>query len=254
MLDRAQSLLLTGLISIGYDDRFLVAPESVAVVGLAKLGFKLVSVIYGTDFSGLPGEQTQPYGTISTGPDGTTYVAIRGTDGIEEWLEDAFAFPETYPIFPPNVRVHKGFADVYRTLRVGPEIGAKALLDATTALITPKVIVTGHSLGGALSYLLGAHLGYSCSHLETFEAPRVGDANFCNWMDSRVLSHFRHVIMGDVVPHAPPELMRYTHAGVEVDHDPTPLGAIPDDPLKRLSFLHVLGSVQALLGITPSSA
>ena len=169
MPERAQSILLTKLISLGYDDRFLVAPEAVATVGLAAIGFTLVSVVYGTDFKGMFGQETVPYGTISKDASGKVYIAFRGTDDAKEWLEDGFAIPETATIFPPNVRVHKGFTDVYQTLRIGQTGDSMPL----AAFLRAKDMstVTGHSLGGALAYLLGAHLGPSCAYLETFEAP-----------------------------------------------------------------------------------
>lgn len=253
MPDRAQSLLLCDLIALGYDDRFLVAPEAVAKVALAKVGFTLVSVVYGTDFNGLFGQETVPYGVVAKDGAGKVYVALRGTDDAKEWLEDGFAIPETATIFPPNVRVHKGFTDVYQTLRIGQTGDSMPL----AAFLRAKDMstVTGHSLGGALAYLLGAHLGPSCAYLETFEAPRVGDQAFCQWMDSRCPSHYRDVIVGDVVPHAPPEILGYRHAGVEIDMDPAPLLPLPSgNSLEALAAraraLHVLTSVQAILGFT----
>ena len=246
MPDAANSLLLTDLIAVGYADGFLADPVSTAQ-RLLPAGFTLISPIYGTDFNGLPGQETVPYGIVATGPDAKTYVGIRGTDDAKEWLEDGFAFPESCALFPPNVRVHKGFADVYQTLAIDPKIDARHVSLAITGFNTPGVIVTGHSLGGALAYLLAAHLGLVVTLCETFESPRVGDTNFCNWMDSRVLQHFRHVIVGDLVPHAPPEIMRYTHAGVEIDHNPDLLRPLPADPIKHFAALHVLDSVRALL-------
>lgn len=246
MIPKAQSLLLTDLIAIGYDDRFLVAPEAVAKVRLAALGFSLVSVVWGVDFKGLFGQERVPYGLIATDPQGQPYCAIRGTDDAKEWLEDAWAFPEPWPFAEAGVHTHKGFTDVYQTLC--DDTGTPLL-----AVLAPmEVIVTGHSLGGALAYLIGAALGQSCSLLQTFEAPRAGDKAFCNWMDGRVKAHFRTVIVGDLVPHAPPELLGYSHAGIEIDMDPAGL-AIPADtlPLDRARFLHVLPSVQRLIASMP---
>ena len=74
-------------------------------------------------------------------------------------------------------------------------------------------------------------------------------------MDSRCPSHYRDVIVGDVVPHAPPEILGYRHAGVEIDMDPAPLLPLPSgNSLEALAAraraLHVLTSVQAILGFT----
>lgn len=249
MPDRAQSLLLTRLIAIGYDDRFLVAPEAVATVGLAAIGFTLVSVVYGTDFKGMFGQETVPYGTISRDASGKVYIAFRGTDDAKEWLEDGWAFPEVTTLFPVTVKTHKGFTDVFQTLVSGD---SKPLSRALAENAQTALTVTGHSLGGALAYLLGASLGNMCSYLETFEAPRVGNAAFCAWMDSRCPSHYRDVIVGDLVPHAPPEVLGYRHAGVEIDLDPAPLLPLPSgNSLEALAArsraLHILTSVQSIL-------
>lgn len=242
MPSQAQSILLTRLIALGYDDRFLGAPEAVAKVGLAALGFDLVSVIWGTDFKGLFGQERVPYGTVSRGPNGHTFVALRGTATIEEWLEDGWAIPEPWP-FPasPDVRTHKGFTDLFETLTDGLNRPILGLLSGG------GVIVTGHSLGAALATLLAAALGPSCSYCETFEGPRVGNDAFCRWMDSRVVSYFRDVIIGDIVPHAPPENLGYFHPGVEIDLDPTGVIPLTLDPKEYLESHHVLKSVQALL-------
>ena len=245
MPDKAQSLLLTRLIAIGYDDRFLAAPEPVAKVGLATLGFDLVSIIWGTDFKGLFGQERVPYGTVSRGPNGYTFVALRGTADAKEWIEDAWAFPEQCPFGPAGVQTHKGFTDLYETLADGQ---GKSLYGA---LGCGGVTVTGHSLGAALATLLAAHLGPLCAYCETFEGPRVGDQAFCQWMDGRVSSHFRDVIIGDVVPHAPPEALRYGHAGVEIDFDPTPIVIPPGTDWEgHLRLLHILTSVQTVLQTT----
>lgn len=248
MPDRAHSLLLTDLIAVGYDDRFLVAPEAVAEVRLAALGFTLLAVIYGDDFKGLFGQETVPYGVVAKDSAGGVYVAIRGTDDLKEWLEDGFAFHESTPFAPAGsgVQGHKGFVDLYLTLRNATGTPLKALVSP----LQPQV--TGHSLGAALATCLASDLGPSCAYCETFEGPRVFNKEGAAWMDSRLPSHFRDVIVGDVVPHAPPEILRYDHAGVEIDFDPAPLGPLPSgDSLEAIAtrkrLLHILDSVQTLL-------
>ena len=242
MPDRAQSILLTRLIALAYDDRFLVAPEAVAKVALAALGFDLVSVVWGTDFLGLFGQERVPYGTVSRGPNGHTYVALRGTATVKEWLEDCWAVPEPWPFSQdPGVHTHQGFTDLFETLS---DSQGKGLLGA---LAGEQVIVTGHSLGAALAALCAAALGASCAYCETCEGPRVGNEAFCKWMDGRVPAYFRDVIIGDVVPHAPPENLGYFHPGVEIDLDPSGVIPLTLDPEEYLKTHHVLTSVQLLL-------
>jgi len=154
MPNRASDLVLTRLIAPGYAPGFLTSPAAVADAALPP-GFTLLEVIYGTDFKGLPGQTVTPYGTVSTGPDGQTYVALRGTDSAEEWLSDGWAVPEPWPFAATGGRTHKGFTDVYQTLTAGGQ-PLQGYLEALGGLI----VVTGHSLGAALANLLAAALGW----------------------------------------------------------------------------------------------
>ena len=239
MIDKASSLLLCRLIGIGYAPTFLGAPEPTANAMLPT-GFSLVGIIWGTDFKGLFGQERVPYGTLSQGPDGQTYVALRGTDSVKEWISDGWAVPEPWPFSQdPAVHTHQGFTDIFQTLT----LGEKPLLGALDGL---KPLVTGHSLGGALAALLAPALGNGASCGVTFEAPRVGNGEFAAWSDRRVLT-YRYVIIGDVVPHAPPENLGYYHAGLELDLDPAGVIPLTLDPETYLLSHHQLAYVQELL-------
>lgn len=237
MLDKASNLLLTQLIAPGYMPGFLGSPAETAAGALDTLGFDLVGVVQGIDFKGLFGQEAVPYGVVAKQRlTGALFCAIRGTDSVKEWLEDGWAVPEPWPFAG---HTHKGFTDIYETLTVS---GVKL----ATFLADSGVTVTGHSLGAALAHLLAADLGKSCRACVSFEGPRVGDGEFCAWMDSRVLT-YRYVIIGDVVPHAPPENLGYTHPGIEIDLDPAGLIPLTLDPEVYLLSHHQLAYVQALL-------
>lgn len=238
MIDRAKSLLLTYLIAPGYAPGFLAAPLQIADIALARLGFDAVDVVYGIDFKGLFGQERVPYGIIARcSSTGQVYCALRGTDSFQEWLEDGWAIPEPWPFAG---HTHKGFTDVYQTLTVGS-------VKLSDYLADKNAIVTGHSLGAALATLLAASLGKLCQLCVTFEGPRVGDLGFCEWMDERLTSFFRYVIIGDIVPHAPPENLGYFHAGTEIELDPAGILPLTLDPKVYLESHHILTSVQTLL-------
>ncbi|MBE9069726.1 lipase family protein [Leptolyngbya cf. ectocarpi LEGE 11479] len=87
----------------------------------------------------------------------------------------------------------------------------------------PPLLITGHSLGGALATMAAASLhenGIDVAGLYTFGQPRVGDIRFTrqlnNNLDGKV---FRFVNNNDVVPHIPPPfslhdpLRLYGHLG-----------------------------------------
>lgn len=242
MIDKATSLFLTKLIAPGYLPGFLTSPLATAVAALAPVGkFDLVQIVYGTDFKGLFGQETVPYGLVAREAlSGQVYCALRGTDDPKEWMEDGWAVPEPWPFSKAGARTHAGFTGVYETLVVGQEKLADYLRQHTP-------VVTGHSLGAALANLLAADLGQDCLLCVTFEGPRVGDLIFANWMDSIVSAFYRYVIIGDIVPHAPPELLDYFHAGTEIDLDPSGVIPMTIDPEAYLLSHHQLIYVQQLL-------
>jgi triacylglycerol lipase len=154
-------------------------------IGL-PLGYSSTSFIESTD------PTDRPYGVVGDGAFGKV-IAIRGTETLNEWLDDfkAVLVPNPYGVG----KVHIGFLDVYNRIR-------PSLLTVLRPLITAPVVIVGHSLGGALALLLAADLA-PFSTVYTFASPRVGDTVFAAEFDSRSPNCVRIVNEGDVVPHVP---------------------------------------------------
>ena len=241
MPTKAQGLALTRPIAVCYQDSFLGDPENTARAGLGVLGYDLLSIIYGTDFKGLFGQEVVPYGVRYRDAAGRVHDAIRGTDDTKEWAEDFFAVLRQCPWAPPGVLVHAGIFGVYETLvtKDGTPIAGGALSETLDT--------EGHSLGGGLAAIHAARLGAACGQCTTFEGPRVWNLAGANWADTRVPNFSRYVIVGDVVPHAPPENLGYFHPGIELDLDPSGVIPLTLDPKEYLRSHHVLDSVQLLL-------
>ena len=112
-------------------------------------------------------------------------VAFRGTiyNSIANWMRDMHfntqralrVFPDAS--LPANATVHKGFANAYGSLR---ESVNAAVLDPVKQ--TDLVIVSGHSMGGAVATMAAAEFVSSLSldnvWLYTFGSPRTGDYAF----------------------------------------------------------------------------
>lgn len=75
---------------------------------------------------------------------------------------------------PVSMRIHKGFLRQYLAIR-------KTLMEALQGHEDDEIVITGHSLGGALASLAALDLnsaGYKMVYMVTFGAPRVGDQLF----------------------------------------------------------------------------
>jgi len=85
----------------------------------------------------------------------------------------------------------------------------------------PKVIVTGHSLGGAIATLAAAELAKSGYNVDliTFGSPRVGNNLFAEYVNDLVSSsNYRVTYKNDVVTVNPPQARAYWHVGTEIHY------------------------------------
>lgn len=164
-------------------------------------------------------------GRVLTGYDTytkTLFVSFRGSEDIQNWIENVKFFKTNPYTDMPNVEVEIGFNNWYNALKTA------GLSDALTAAAakygTKSVSIIGHSSGGACSTLMafdmkrGGYPGFSVSTVTTFGSPRVGNSDFYSAFTSLVsaaeatrVTHYR-----DIVPHMPQEFMGYHHVYNEV--------------------------------------
>lgn len=125
-------------------------------------------------------------------------IAVRGTyELIADGLRDADA--RQVPFEATDSKVHQGF---YEAAQKAYEFVVNYL---EKFYVGQKIIICGHSLGGAVALLLSEMLrrrteGYSIQ-LYTYGAPRAGDANFV--AGAKDLVHYRVVNHNDPVPSVP---------------------------------------------------
>jgi predicted lipase len=120
-----------------------------------------------------------------------------------EPIKDPYTDQET------PIRMHRGFTRAYLSVRDRIHTAVKDKDLAT-------VIVTGHSLGGALATLCGLDLEYNFSEkfsvtVYTYGSPRVGNRDFVFAYNRRVPNTFRFYYGRDIVTRVPRLWMGYRH-------------------------------------------
>jgi hypothetical protein len=183
-------------------------------------------------------------------------LCFRGTEPTNaiNWATDVTARQETFtwggtvhggfenalkalkPVLDPLITDLIDGKHLWNTLRdkVVPLLGVSQMPPATA--LSPPIPPTppppnkvafylaGHSLGGALAALAGAHIYADSTYAKvkdhllgiyTFGQPRIGDRDFARILDNTLGQNlFRHVYRRDIVPRLPPRTMgNFEHVG-----------------------------------------
>jgi len=221
-------------------------------------GYTLLHFIIANDLvPGLP--DFDVYGYIALSPDGSDLVvAIRGTNGILEWLKDFEFQLVTYPYVPGAGRTATGFTSLYATLGITqgitpgtivPDPGSPRVIEILRTLLGDPAIrtlhIVGDSLGGALATLLALDLAgngvFATPTVYTFGSPAVGDKLFAGTYDARVPDTWRITNNADLITHLPLPIMGFVHVDreyrIDVGHEPL---FRPDCQHDLLTYLHAL--------------
>jgi len=150
----------------------------------------------------------------------TAFVAFRGTQTFEDWVGDFDALFEPYKYVANAGMVHCGFQSIYDALHdsVAAEIG-KAIAGCDSLL------VTGHSLGGALALMAAPDLAKNLKlepEVITFAGPTPGLGDFAHSFDLAIPSCYRVVNFWDLVPRLAPQppVGLFEQTGTHVSIDP----------------------------------
>ncbi|MBW4520452.1 MAG: lipase family protein [Scytolyngbya sp. HA4215-MV1] len=168
-------------------------------------------------------------------PGANLYIVFRGSEKRADWntnfdiQEEVADFQEAViqeqivdnrePIYPyageskSGAKMHRGFVSAYMSVREQIHTYLKNYTAAT-------VIVTGHSLGGALATLAAVDVQYNFAskfkiEVYTFGAPRVGNGGFRDSFNRRVPDSYRFVYGMDIVPALPRPWQGYSHVDKE---------------------------------------
>jgi hypothetical protein len=171
-------------------------------------------------------------------------IAIRGTEGLVEWLDDAASIIMVpFKQVPSAGRVAFGFDNIYSTMKVVPvphaasgqaavaepeltgsfgdqleqlalrreaERGVEREFAAGRTRRDRPTVVTGHSLGSALATLFvlenSVKQKFDISLISTLASPKVGNLEFKHVFGALPLTSWRIVNIRDVVPKLPPTI------------------------------------------------
>ncbi len=143
-------------------------------------------------------EDTQCYFWIKNG---TAFVAFRGTSSFSDAVADVNPFTDEVG-GNKGGRVHQG--DYNQFLAVEQQLTEHLSQNSDRYTVIRFV---GHSLGGALATIAGAHYSHLFLGKEvvvhTFGSPRVGNKRFCRYFAEHVAEHWRVLNARDPVTMIP---------------------------------------------------
>lgn len=189
-----------------------------AGVGAADTAYQVITSIYAndlaTDMYPERGNVQVPIGLVlQAGASGEGVVAIRGTEGIKEWIQDAKFLSVPCPFLAGGGNTEDGFTAMYKSMAIGATDGAAGVVRALATLrwITPVTSLTicGHSLGGALATLFASDVAantaapFNNPMVYTYASPRTGDTPFVNMYNHLVPNTTRIANRVDLVPKLP---------------------------------------------------
>lgn len=188
---------------------------------------------------------------------GHAWVAFRGsrTDSCRNMFVD-FVLIDANVLPSGSPRRHRGFLRAWHRIETQIASWMNELPNECR-----RLVLTGHSLGGALAILAGFHLSttFPVRAVITFGAPRVGLIRFFNQYSARPSDPtkpspsladvtYRYTHVTDIVSRIPPPIFLYFHVGSE--HTVSAIGSIeagpPPDLISRFVALR-----DRLFGLAP---
>ena len=148
------------------------------------------------------------------------FIGFRGSSNIQNWI-DNIQIKQIKPYSDKNIAVEKGTYNLYSSIHSD----IYSILDKMVKKYnTNDILITGHSLGGALATISAFEMmylntPYNVKYLITFGSPRVGNDyffeyfNYFNIYSKRITHYF------DIVPHLPEMFFGYKHISNEIWFD-----------------------------------
>jgi hypothetical protein len=123
-------------------------------------------------------------------------LAVRGTDGLPDWLNDFDIVPASFVV--PNTWVAGGFSNLFTTLQWTAPGAAPVELKSMLATANGGVAFAGHSLGGAIVTMMALDFWYKNPPkipftIYTAASPAVGCSNFAQQFNRVVPNSSRFI-------------------------------------------------------------
>ncbi|WZO98234.1 lipase family protein [Isosphaeraceae bacterium EP7] len=188
--ETALSLALAS--KLAYDGEAVVRSTAISTWGLRDCRF-------------IESDDTQCFVAWS---DDVALVSFRGTESLGDWLGNLNALSTTRGYGT----VHRGFLGAFQVV----DAQLRAVL---SGLSGRPVLLTGHSLGGALASVAAAEWQgqFPISWIYTYGQPAVGKGDFPTFIEGHYAGkYFRFVNDDDVVPRVPPT---FHHVGRLIHFD-----------------------------------
>lgn len=184
-----------------------------------------------------------PFAFLAHGTTGSAYLVFRGTQTPSDGLEDLRARQTEYTLVDSFGPAHEGFVGIYES--ISPNL--RAALERLPAEVT-RLVVTGHSLGSALSTLAIPDLVHN-SRFEPSQilhynlaSPRVASIPFADAYQAAGVPTYRVVNSSDLVPDLPPSILgkeHFRHVGLQITFTANH-GSVEDNHSSKGSYLAAL--------------
>lgn len=151
------------------------------------------------------------------------YINFLGSVSAKDWLHNFMFWVKPYKRMEKTFFVHAGFLRIYKIAR---DVIHKYIFENAEKF--NKVVISGHSLGGAIATLCNEDIAYLQSSTQlgitedvericvTTGAPRVFSVFNNKFLQSRCKNIVRMVYKSDGVPSLPPVLFGYKHVGTRM--------------------------------------
>ena len=260
-MDINQAILHAQLVNAAYD----ISPSNTAnaaghVVLVGTSNYQVVTSLFAndlaTDMNLARATSRVSIGLIlQSATTGDVVIAIRGTEGIQEWIHDADFLLITCPFLAGAGHTEDGFTAMYMSMTTSLDPKCPSVTRSLASLSFPRPVtsltICGHSLGGALATLLAldvaANTQFKSPTVYTYASPRTGGPQFAATYNQVVPNTFRIAGRLDLVPKLPlPPLFEHVLGLNEVN---SVQFSIPPKILIKpeLACLHILTSYLFLL-------